>query len=231
MAGRAWTKREDRRLIALSRDRPVADVAMRLGRSVRACYCRLYVLGRPLGRKAGFQPGQHANPTGEFKPGQMPWNKGLKGIHLSPATEFKPGHLRGMAARRLCCVGWVTVRCHRGVRTRWIKFTNSGPPQYHWMPMARWIWINRCGPIPRGRLIIHLNGDSLDDRPENLAMVNRVGHLRRQVLRDPTIKDRRREAAAQALRERWRWARLVKSGKAELAAEPADDQTPIRRLA
>ena len=82
--------------------------------------------------------------------------------------------------------------------------------------MARWIWTKRCGSIPRGHFIIHLNGDSLDDRPENLAMVNRAGHLRRQLLRNPAFEDRRREAAAKALRERWKWRRLVEAGKAEL---------------
>ena len=35
---------------------------------------------------------------GRIKKGNVPWNKGIKGIHLSPETEFKKGcisHLKG----------------------------------------------------------------------------------------------------------------------------------------
>lgn len=31
------------------------------------------------------------NKKGQFKKGQRPWNKDIKGIHLSPRTEFKKG--------------------------------------------------------------------------------------------------------------------------------------------
>lgn len=226
MFGTPWTQEDDRRLLLLTRRGSVADAAEEIGRSASACYQRLARLGRGVCRTPEMMrrrwrrlySGAHHSRATEFKPGRPPWNKGVNGLHLSPATEFKPGTLRGMAARRLCRVGWVTMRCHRGVRARWIKITNAGRSQCNWMPLARWIWIGRCGPIPKGRLIIHVDGDSLNDRPENLAMVNRSGHLRRQLLRDPSMRERRKAASAAASRERWKCRRLVQSGLAALDA-------------
>jgi len=38
-----------------------------------------------------FKKGQRTSVKTEFKKGQTPWNKELKGIHLSPDSEFKKG--------------------------------------------------------------------------------------------------------------------------------------------
>jgi len=42
----------------------------------------------------------------------------------------------------------------------------------------QWVWKQANGPIPEGMHIHHINGDSSDDRIENLAMMSRENHLR-----------------------------------------------------
>jgi hypothetical protein len=40
----------------------------------------------------------------------------------------------------------------------------------------RVVWEQNFGPIPAGLLVHHINGDPLDNRPENLALVSRRRH-------------------------------------------------------
>lgn len=42
----------------------------------------------------------------------------------------------------------------------------------------RWLWTQARGPIPAGMVIHHLNGDSLDDRLENLTLMSNAEHVR-----------------------------------------------------
>ena len=40
------------------------------------------------------------NKNMKFTKGQIPWNKGVKGIHLSPQTEFKKGEVAPTKGRK-----------------------------------------------------------------------------------------------------------------------------------
>ncbi|MGB2985049.1 MAG: HNH endonuclease [Phycisphaerae bacterium] len=117
--------------------------------------------------------GRRCSPRTEFKKGHVPWIEGKKGIHMSPATEFKKGNMRGQAARNWKAVGMVTVRKHRGVKRRYSKVQDRGCCVQNYIPLAQWTWRRNFGPIPRGCFVVHRNGNSLDDHPDNLMLMDR----------------------------------------------------------
>lgn len=156
---------------------------------------------------------------GRFRKGHATWNKGLKGIHLSLATEFKVGCLRGAAARKWRPVGSLTIRHDsasrrlrdrkrkgggrfHGRRRRWIKVRDDGRIQDRWIPYARWLWMRANGTIPAGYNIVHLDGDTLGDRLDNLALMTDAERMAHQRRIDLEMDARRIRAVVQGVRHR-----------------------------
>ena len=72
-------------------------------------------------------------------------------------------------------VGTVVIRADRdsaGKRrfTSYIKVRLDGPPQKRWMQYSRWWWEKNKGAVPKGQLVLHKDGDTLNDAPENLLV-------------------------------------------------------------
>lgn len=81
-----------------------------------------------------------------------------------------PGsHTRGKPAVNAVPLG--TERAQKDTGRVQVK-TESG-----WKWRARIVWEAANGPLPRGRLIHHINEDCTDDRLDNLMMVTRGEHL------------------------------------------------------
>jgi hypothetical protein len=145
-----------------------------------------------------------------FRPGQEPWNKGLKGIHLNPATEFRPGVLRGNAARSWTAVGTVRVRTEDGKKYRWVKLRDDGPPYGRWRPVAHVVWERTTGlVVPKFHRVIHLDLDTLNDDPANLKCMSPAEAARWQLANFPGHLKRFRKRAAAATRSRHAQARGV----------------------
>lgn len=110
------------------------------------------------------------NPNKGTFNGQPPWNKDMKGIHLSPATEFKAGQ-RGP--------NWMPISStviHRNKQDSprvWIKVAEPN----EWRPRAVVVWEAKNGPLPKGKLVHHIDRDSLNDRPANLQALTRAEHI------------------------------------------------------
>ncbi len=116
-----------------------------------------------------FAKGNKPNVTA-FKKGNIPWIKGRKGLHHSPATEFKKGRI----SPNRKSVGTITIRVGKNkVRRRWIKINDPDI----WIEYAKFVWIKNNGEIPNGFLIHHIDEDSLNDSPNNLAAVTRADHI------------------------------------------------------
>lgn len=72
-------------------------------------------------------------------------------------------------------VGTVVIREDRDSTgrkrlTRYIKVQASGLPQKRWIQYSRWWWEKNKGPVPKGQLVLHKDGDTLNDAPENLIV-------------------------------------------------------------
>lgn len=230
MTRRPWTAKELRYLRFYAGCVPDAAIAGTLRRSVSSIRHAKHV--HRLGLKKGSpewranlsrrNKGRRLNSAGEFKPGNVPWITGTKGIRQSPATEFKKGNLSGAAARNLKGFGSVTIRTHknaktgRGTRTRWIKTVDRG-----WIPFARHLYERREGPLPEGYFVVHLDGDSLNDDPDNLIMMSRKYLLHWQRTIRPKMEARRNARNAKAQQRRWKACYALRSftptGQAEAA--------------
>ncbi len=53
---------------------------------------------------------------------------------------------------------------------RMIKVRDRGPASQRWMNYSRWWWLTNKGPIPRGRIVVHKDGNLLNDDPSNFAL-------------------------------------------------------------
>lgn len=112
---------------------------------------------------------EHGNP-GHFKKGQMPHNKGSKGVHYHPDTEFK----KGSKPVTYLPVGSITVRKERrGVERRWIKVAEPK----EWILYAVYLWELANGPVPKGYVVHHIDFNHMNDTIENLCIVTRAEHL------------------------------------------------------
>ena len=164
--------------------------------------------------------------TGRFRRGHRTWNRGRKGVHMSRTTEFKPGCLRGQAARKYRAVGAITVRydtapkhlrgrkrkgggTFRGSARRFIKIADDGPPKDRWLAMARYNWIQAHGPIPDGLVVVMLDGDTMHDSLDNLALVTHAESLAILKRRRPDVVARCYRRAADAARMRHRRNRVL----------------------
>lgn len=115
--------------------------------------------------------GDCRNPT-VFKRGNIPWNKGKKGIHLSPKSEFK----KGRESNRKLPLGTVTIRQRKNRNEparAWIKVADPNV----WELRAVYIWKKKNGEIPKGHTIHHIDRNPLNDAIENLQMLSRAAHL------------------------------------------------------
>ena len=95
-----------------------------------------------------------------------------KGKQRSPSTQF----VSGARPTNLLPVGSVTTRVRhkrRGDTRAWVKVAEPNV----WRERAVVVWESVNGPRPRGLVIHHINGDPLDDRPENLVALTRAEHV------------------------------------------------------
>lgn len=160
---RPWTPTERRLLRELYPHVPTADIAALLERSVGSVYGQAvdtmglhktpaYMAGVTSGRiqRARSLPSMVAT---QFRPGLVPWNKGLKGWRA-------PGCERGWFAPGRRPHTWVPVGSYRinadGILDR--KVSDTGYPPRDWQGVHRLVWIAAHGPIPSGHIVRFLPG-------------------------------------------------------------------------
>ncbi len=114
-----------------------------------------------------------AGDDGCFRPGDEPWNKGLKGYQpggRAPLHQFKPGDMPHT---------WVPI----GTRVRssdgyWkVKVADSpgpGESRRGWRDLHRLVWEEAHGEQPAGTAIVFLDGDPDHLDLDNLACVTRA---------------------------------------------------------
>jgi len=106
---------------------------------------------------------------GWFKPGQVPFNKGQKGIFLggevAEACQFQKGHKAWnwvpLGSERVNADGYVDIK------------VDDGKLQKNWKGKHIVIWEAANGPVPKGHVVIFGDGNNRNFKPENLILVSR----------------------------------------------------------
>lgn len=115
-----------------------------------------------------FARGNLPNQT-SFKKGQIPWNKGTKGVMKANSGSFK----KGQKGTNWKSVNTITIRKDKsGTQRQWIKIQEPNI----WTEYAKYLWLKAGRKLTKGFCLHHINLNSLDDRIENLCLVSRKDH-------------------------------------------------------
>lgn len=116
---------------------------------------------------------------GRYRKGRPPANKGRTwdemGISAESrermlATCFKPGELNGIAKER--DRGLLGIRIADGYREIRVDPRNATHTMSRWIPLAKFNWMAANGrDWPDGCKAVHIDGDQLNDEPENIMPV------------------------------------------------------------
>lgn len=187
---RFWTSEELERLRVLYPDRPTAEVALMLGRSLCAVYGAADKAGLAksaayLASPAACRLRREATPASiatRFKPGQVPFNKGLRhDAGWSPGrmreTQFKRGARTGVAAENWCPIGtirtdgegFLRIKVREGTAGEAYGFGNTKI----WPLLNRHVWEQHHGPIPPSHAIVFRDGDRSNVDIGNLECISR----------------------------------------------------------
>jgi len=109
--------------------------------------------------------------SGRFKKGNVPANKGMKGLTKANKTSFKPGN-RPMQAKR---VGSISTRKDKnGHLYMHIKVAEPNK----WKMLHAYIWEHKYGKIPKGYCVIFKDKNTLNPSLDNLMLVSRAELVR-----------------------------------------------------
>lgn len=86
-----------------------------------------------------------------------------------PFGAIRNGEGKGICKTTLP-LGTVVIRKKHGRQCRFVKIRMDGEPGRRWKPFARWWWEKNKGSIPKGQLVLHKDGDELNDDPKNLVL-------------------------------------------------------------
>jgi hypothetical protein len=107
---------------------------------------------------------------GCFKKGNIPWNKGKKGVNGNSSTRFIKGehhtgenHVSWNGGEQIMKSDCIYLWSGTGKRLR----------------KPRVVYEENFGPIPKGYVIIHVDGNRYNDDPSNLKAISRAENLKR----------------------------------------------------
>lgn len=109
--------------------------------------------------------------TGRFEKGHVPANKGTHNGGWEP-TQFKKGH----ATANHRPVGTVSVRNSYKKGQKYVYEKVAEPN--HWQMQHVLVWERHNGPVPKGKVILFLDGNTLNTDIGNLMLVDRKVHVR-----------------------------------------------------
>lgn len=101
--------------------------------------------------------------------GMAPPNKGTVGLHNvgGNETSFKPGqrplNYKPVGSERICSKDGYVI----------IKVQDVGPWQKRWRPKHKVLWEAEHGPVPKGHILLFLDGNKLNLSLDNLELITR----------------------------------------------------------
>lgn len=150
-----------------------ALIAEQLSVSLCSVYNRAATLG--IEKSAAFKAspaacrlrrGDEVGKAFRFKKGQVPPNKGVKGINYPGmvATQFtkgeKPANYKPVGSTRICSKdGYVLIKMAEGM--------------FQWKLLHRVVWQRMNGPIPKGFLVSFIDRTPLNWKITNLTLITK----------------------------------------------------------
>lgn len=167
-----WTKDQLKKLCELYPDNRAEDLVETLGHAKSSIYSKARKLNLSksdvfkASEKSGRLRGEQG-VTSRFKKGEAPWNKGshYQAGGRSKQTQFK----QGRKPHNYKPVG--SERWFGGYLQR--KIYDTGRSANDWVEVHRIIWTEACGEIPKGFVVVFINGNKEDIRLENLELISR----------------------------------------------------------
>lgn len=180
-----WTDGEIELLTRLYPDTPTAEIAWKLGMSVERVYSKAAQMGLKKSDAYLASPaacrlrrGDNVGAEYRFKKGQVPANKGLKGVTYEGciATQFKKGHRGGRAQEIYQPIGAERIS-KDGYLQR--KVNDDMPLQKRWRGVHIIVWEEANGPLPKGHAVVFKDGNKQHITMDNLELVTRGELMRR----------------------------------------------------
>ena len=113
---------------------------------------------------------------GQFKKGNIPWNKGMKGLQLSPeSVRFKSGPEH---------TGENHPSWKGGIEHMSKDCVHINTGAYTRVRRPRKIYEENFGEIPYGYVVIHKDDNRYNDSPDNLEAISRAENLKRNQLKN-----------------------------------------------
>lgn len=123
-------------------------------------------------QKLGLRKNPERKRIGQFHNGHTPWNKGKKGVNIGGReTQYK----KGMLPHNTKHDGCISIRNDKsGNKYKWIRLSLANWRMYH-----VYLWEQHYGPVPKGKIVVFVNKNTLDVRIGNLMLISRGEHMRR----------------------------------------------------
>lgn len=167
-----WTEREINYLKEHYPTTTAREVGKALYRSERAVMCKANELGIQSKRKV-------FNNHGRFKKGNVPWNKGLKGVNGKSSTQWKKGH----KTWNIRPIGDIWVRTEKGKDYKFTK-TERGIER-----LSHYVYRTNTGEeVPKNYCIRFKDGDSMNCDFDNLLCISKSENARMNYNREAASK-------------------------------------------
>ena len=185
-----WSSEERQHLAVLYPPRSTAEVAKILGRTVEgvngmAAKMKLHKTPEYIKAHCRLPKGSIAGRLHRYTKGHVPANKGVRRPGYAAGrmrdTQFK----KGQQPHNTVPVGTILVDHDGYVRIK-IRERRAGERGWHprvWPPVHRLTWELRTGKrVPKGKLVVFKDGDRFNCVFENLELISRAEHARRNVM-------------------------------------------------
>ena len=174
-----WTTTEMQSLASLYPDTSNAVLSSVFNRPAKAIGLKARSMG--LKKSTKFM----AEESGRIRPGQSPWNKGVKGStgtqDACRATQFKPGRAPS-EARNYKPVGSLRIS-KDGYLEQKTTDDQSVYPARRWVALHRIVWERENGQVPPGHIVVFKPGMLTTDHDaitmDRLECITRAENMRR----------------------------------------------------